>query len=75
MPGKLKGRIGDAPLVGCGGYANEYGAAASSGHGEAIMKMTLAREVVHNMEIGQKAQVKLSATPQHCCATRVKAAW
>ena len=57
IPGKLKGRVGDAPLVGCGGYANEYGAAASSGHGEALMKMTLAREVVHNMEKGQDAQV------------------
>ena len=74
MPGKLKGRIGDAPLVGCGGYANEHGAAASSGHGEAIMKMTLAREVVHSMENGQKAQVKLSANKQHGCATTVKTA-
>ena len=58
MPRKLKGRVGDAPLVGCGGYANEYGAAASSGNGEAIMKMTLAREVVHNMESGKTAQVR-----------------
>ena len=74
MPGKLKGRIGDAPLVGCGGYANEYGAAASSGHGEAIMKMTLAREVVYSMENGQKAKVKFFAKQQHCCATRVKTA-
>ena len=56
IPGKLKGRIGDAPLVGCGGYANEYGAAGTSGHGEALMKMTLAREVVYNMENGQNAQ-------------------
>ena len=59
IPGKLKGRIGDAPLVGCGGYANEFGAAGASGHGEALMKMTLAREVVYNMEKGQNAQVRL----------------
>ena len=50
MPGKLKGRIGDAPLVGCGGYANEFGAATTSGHGEALMRMTLAREIVYDME-------------------------
>jgi beta-aspartyl-peptidase (threonine type) len=61
MPRKPKGRVGDAPLVGCGGYANEFGAAATSGHGEALMKMTLAREVVYDMEkLGLDAQVKSS---------------
>jgi beta-aspartyl-peptidase (threonine type) len=59
IPGKLKGRIGDAPLVGCGGYANKHGAATVGGHGEAIMKMTLAREVVYNIEKGENAQVRL----------------
>jgi isoaspartyl peptidase/L-asparaginase-like protein (Ntn-hydrolase superfamily) len=44
-------------LVGCGGYANETGAAAVTGIGEFIIKMTLAREVVYNMENGQDAQV------------------
>ena len=27
-------KVGDSPLVGCGGYANEYGAASATGHGE-----------------------------------------
>ncbi|XP_028417090.1 isoaspartyl peptidase/L-asparaginase-like [Dendronephthya gigantea] len=54
---KSKGRIGDAPLAGCGAYANEFGAAASSGNGESIMKMNLAREVVFNMEQGQNASL------------------
>ena len=58
MPGKLEGRVGDAPLVGCGGYANEFGAATTSGHGEKLMKMTLAREIVFNMEKGENAQVR-----------------
>ena len=57
MIGKRKGRVGDAPLVGCGGYANEKGAAAVTGVGEFIIKMTLAREVVYNMENDQDAQV------------------
>ena len=62
IPGKLKGRVSDASLVGCGAYANEKGAAASNGHGESIMKMTLAREVVFNMEQGQNAQVNFQIT-------------
>jgi beta-aspartyl-peptidase (threonine type) len=55
----LKGRVGDVPLVGCGGYANEYGAATTTGHGESIMKVTLARDVVYNMEHGMNTQVRL----------------
>jgi isoaspartyl peptidase/L-asparaginase-like protein (Ntn-hydrolase superfamily) len=58
MAGKLKGRVGDAPLIGCGGYANEEGSATIGGHGESIMKVTLARQVVYNMQNGQNAQVK-----------------
>ena len=56
IPGKRKGRVGDVPLVGCGGYANKNGAAATTGHGESIMKMTLARNVVYNMENRLNAQ-------------------
>ncbi|CAB4033611.1 isoaspartyl peptidase L-asparaginase-like, partial [Paramuricea clavata] len=57
IPRKSKGRVGDVPLVGCGGYANEYGAAAASGHGESIIKMTVAKEVVNNMQrLNQSAQ-------------------
>ena len=46
----MKGRVGDDPLVGCGGYANKMGGATTTGVGESIMKLTLAREVVYNME-------------------------
>jgi beta-aspartyl-peptidase (threonine type) len=47
-------------LVGCGGYANKVGGATTTGDGESIMKVTLAREVVFNMENRQNAQVKHS---------------
>ena len=58
MPGKLKGRVSDASLVCCGGYANKFGATVTTGRGESIMKMGLAKEVVTNMETGeQNAQV------------------
>ena len=56
IAGKRKGRVGDVALVGCGGYANDKGAAATTGHGESIMKMTLARNVVYIMENGLNAQ-------------------
>lgn len=49
---KMSGRVGDSPLVGCGGYANKEGAVSTTGHGESIMKVLLAREAVYNMESG-----------------------
>ena len=45
-PGKLPGRVGDSPLVGCGTYANPGGAASCTGEGEAIIKVLLARTSV-----------------------------
>ncbi|CAB4041259.1 isoaspartyl peptidase L-asparaginase-like, partial [Paramuricea clavata] len=56
LVGKLKGRVSDAPFIGCGGYVNNIGGATVTGFGEAIMKVTLARDVVYNMENGQNAQ-------------------
>lgn len=53
----MQGRIGDSPMIGCGGYANEYGGCSTTGHGESLMKMTLAREVVYNIEKGNTSQV------------------
>jgi beta-aspartyl-peptidase (threonine type) len=53
----MHGRIGDTPLIGCGGYANEYGGCSTTGHGESLMKMALAREAVYNIEKGNNAQV------------------
>lgn len=57
LPAKMQGRIGDSSLVGCGGYANEYAGCSTTGHGESLMKMTLAREAVYNIENGDNAQV------------------
>lgn len=49
---KMPGRVGDSPLIGCGSFANKEGAVSTTGHGESIMKVLLAREVVYNMESG-----------------------
>lgn len=41
---KLPGRVGDTPLIGAGTYADDTLAAVScTGHGESIIKLTLAR--------------------------------
>lgn len=44
--GRLSGRIGDSAIIGCGVYANKFGAASATGHGEMIMKMFLSKLVV-----------------------------
>ena len=57
MTGKLVGRVGDVPIVGSGGYAdNRVGGTSSTGHGEAIMKVNLARLVLNYVEAGTPVQ-------------------
>lgn len=61
-PNKLPGRVGDSPLVGCGFYAdNSSGACCSTGEGEAIMRMVLAKAVVDRLGSGQSAQAAAQA--------------
>ncbi|XP_067092364.1 isoaspartyl peptidase/L-asparaginase [Osmerus mordax] len=53
MLNKMEGRVGDTACIGCGGYAdNNIGAVSPTGHGEAIMKVTLARLILFHMERG-----------------------
>ena len=53
---KLPGRVGDTPLIGCGTYADDYGAASCTGHGEAIIRLLLAKNAVGFLEEGSEAQ-------------------
>jgi beta-aspartyl-peptidase (threonine type) len=47
---KLPGRIGDSPLIGCGCYADaEAGGVSSTGYGEAIMKVVMAKAGVDRL--------------------------
>ncbi len=56
-PDKWPGRVGDSPLVGCGGYADdEAGAAAATGSGEALMRIVTSKTAVDFMAAGQSAQ-------------------
>lgn len=50
--GKLPGRVGDSPLLGCGTYANHLGAVSCTGNGEAIMRILMARDAVQLLQDG-----------------------
>ncbi len=48
---KMPGRVGDVPMVGCGFYADdEFGGASTTGWGEAIAKVLLARLALHHLQ-------------------------
>ena len=51
---KLPGRVGDSPLIGCGTYANRFGAVSCTGHGEAIIRVVLARAAVQSLQDGNE---------------------
>jgi len=53
---KLPGRVGDSPLIGCGTYADDYGAASCTGQGEAIIRLLLAKCAVDYLKNGSEAQ-------------------
>ena len=57
-PNKYPGRVGDSPLIGCGTYAdNEVGGVSTTGWGEAMIKVVMAKTVIDLMEInGGNAQ-------------------
>jgi beta-aspartyl-peptidase (threonine type) len=59
---KYPGRVGDSPIVGCGCYADNEGAAISStGHGESIMKVVMAKMVNDLVAGGSSPQAAAAA--------------
>lgn len=50
---QMKGRVGDSPIIGSGLYCNEIGAVSTTGIGEAIIKVNLARELIYRIESGK----------------------
>ncbi|XP_031695877.1 isoaspartyl peptidase/L-asparaginase [Anarrhichthys ocellatus] len=51
---KMVGRVGDSPIIGSGGYADNFiGAVSCTGHGESILKVTLARLILSLVEQGK----------------------
>jgi len=63
ITGKRNGRVGDSCLIGCGGYSDSrYGGVSTTGHGESIMKVTLARDIIFGIQSGQDPCTVM----QHC---------
>lgn len=50
ITGRLRGRIGDTAIPGAGTFAGPSGAVSCTGHGEQIISLMLAREVVERMK-------------------------
>jgi len=59
---KQPGRVGDSPLVGSGGYADNWTAAVSAtGHGEALMRIVISKQVCDFVGSGLSAQAACEA--------------
>ncbi len=64
--GKMPGRVGDSPILGCGGYAdNELGAAAATGHGEPLIKMVFTKTACDLMSQGRSPQEAAEEVLRH----------
>jgi beta-aspartyl-peptidase (threonine type) len=62
---KHPGRIGDSPLVGCGGYADNWSAAVSAtGEGEALMRVVISKRACDFVADGLSAQKACEAAIQ-----------
>jgi L-asparaginase / beta-aspartyl-peptidase len=48
----LPGRVGDSALIGCGTYADGFGAVSCTGIGEAIIRTVLAKSVGSGLKLG-----------------------
>ncbi|MGJ3239755.1 MAG: isoaspartyl peptidase/L-asparaginase family protein [Anaerolineae bacterium] len=55
-PFKPSGRVGDVPIFGAGGYADEFGGAGATGKGENAMRVLLSKRVVDAISTGKNAQ-------------------
>ena len=53
---KFPGRVGDSPLPGCGTYADEYGGVSCTGHGEAIIRIVMAKSTLELLKAGTDPQ-------------------
>ncbi|QBQ56172.1 isoaspartyl peptidase/L-asparaginase family protein [Nitrosococcus wardiae] len=58
----LPGRVGDSALIGCGTYANYFGAVSCTGIGEAIIRTALARTAMGDLQAGYHPMVAVQRT-------------
>jgi beta-aspartyl-peptidase (threonine type) len=70
-PDKKKGRVGDSPIFGAGGYADDqYGAASATGRGENIMRFFLCKQVIDEIKAGLPAKAAAQAA-LHFLSSRI----
>lgn len=68
--GKMPGRIGDTPILGCGSYCdNKFGGVSTTGHGDILMRACLAHDVIKRMEY-LKEDIQLAS--DNACRTMLK---
>ena len=71
IPRKIKGRVGDSPIIGCGAYADDkIGAASATGWGEQIMSVVLSKTALDILKECQDP-VKSSRRAINILANRV----
>lgn len=57
ITGKMKGRVGDTPIPGSGGYADDnIGAVSTTGYGDAILRFNVAHRILSAIEYGSDPQ-------------------
>lgn len=62
---KLPGRVGDTPIVGAGSYCGKAGAVTCTGHGEAVMRLVLAKYAYDLLEHGKSAREAAALAVEH----------
>lgn len=63
MVNKIAGRFGDSPILGAGTYADDRsGACSTTGHGEAMMRVLLAKAIVDGLSSGVRCQAGAEGT-------------
>lgn len=63
--GKLPGRVGDSPLIGCGTYADTGAAVSCTGDGEDIIRTVLAHRAAVHVEQGLAAGPAADRSMEH----------
>jgi len=63
---KLRGRVGDSPIIGAGLFVDgEIGAATATGHGEEMIRMAAAHTIVERMRAGLAPQEACQQAVEH----------
>lgn len=61
MANKMAGRVGDSPIFGAGGYADEFGGGSATGVGENSIRLLLCKDAVDRIASGLSAQAAAQA--------------